>query len=308
MASEELKRRISLLQRGDSSARGLQAARRARTRTSADLACHFPEGSVCSTGRGGVFVCEAPLTEIYSRARLLRRRYLAAFRKARRLERREELPAFLDPLASADAQGTALIDTETAGLHGRPLFMIGMVRYRGDELVLTQYFARTYAEEAGVLERLAAVLPEVNLLISFNGKAFDWPFVRDRMVYHRLACEPGFDHLDLLHPSRRRWRSELPNCKLQTLERYLCGRWRSSDIPGEEIPQRYHDFVREQDGRLVAPIFHHNRLDLITMMELLIALLDAEKPAGEAASCSSTSSAARSRPRQAGENEGVADV
>ncbi len=289
MVSEELKRRISLLQRGASSARTVTAAGRARNAANADLACHFPEGSVCSTARGDVFVCEAPLTEIYSRARLLRRRYLAAFRRARRLERREELPAFLDPLTGAEPQETALIDTETAGLHGRPLFMIGMVRCVGEELILRQYFARTYAEEAGVLERLAAVLPEVSLLISFNGKAFDWPFVRDRMVYHRLACEPGFDHLDLLHPSRRRWRSELPNCKLQTLERYLCGRWRSGDIPGEEIPQRYHDFVREQDARLVAPIFHHNRLDLITMMELLIALVDAEDPTREAISYSGTS-------------------
>lgn len=288
MVSEELKRRISLLQRGGSPPRGPQAARGARSGANADLASHFPEGSVCSTGRGDVFVCETPLTEIYSRARLLRRRYLAAFGRARRLERREELPAFLDPLAGADAQGTALIDTETAGFHGRPLFMVGMVRHLGDELVLTQYFARSYAEEAGLLDKFAEVLPEVNLLISFNGKAFDWPFVRDRMVYHRLACEPRFDHLDLLHPSRRRWRSELPNCKLQTLERYLCGRWRSGDIPGEEIPQRYHDFVREQDARLVAPIFHHNRLDLITMTELLIALVDAGDRAREAVSRSST--------------------
>jgi uncharacterized protein YprB with RNaseH-like and TPR domain len=278
MVSEELKRRISLLQREDTSARGRHATGRKPSPTNSDLVSHFPEGSVCATERGDVFVCETPLGDVYSSSRRLRRRYLAVFKKARRLARRDQLPAFLDPLVESDAEGTVLVDTETVGFHGRPLFMIGMVRHIDDELVLTQYFARSYAEEAGILERFAALLPEVELLISFNGKAFDWPFVRDRMIYHRLACEPEFDHLDLLHPSRRRWRSELPNCKLQTLERYLCGRWRSGDIPGEEIPQRYHDFVREQDARLVAPIFHHNRLDLITMMELLIALLGSEKP------------------------------
>lgn len=273
MVSGELKRRISRLQREDSPPRPGRPDGRKPGRASADLRRHFPEGSVCRTDRGDAFVCETPLGDIYSASRRLRRRYLAAFKKARRLARRDELPAFLEPLAGAEAETTALIDTETAGLHGRPLFMIGMVRHVGEELILTQSFARSYAEEAAILDRFAAVLPEVGLLISFNGKAFDWPFVRDRMVYHRLACEPAFDHLDLLHPSRRRWRSELPNCKLQTLERYLCGRWRSGDIPGEEIPQRYHDFVREQDARLIAPIFHHNRLDLITMIELLIALV-----------------------------------
>ena len=277
MVSDELKRRISMLQKGDCSARPTRAKGQTGGGAEGDLAHQFPEGSACRTDRGDVFICETRLGEIYSASRRLRRRYLAAFKKARKAARREELAAFLEPLASADPDRTVLIDTETAGFHGRPLFMIGMIRHLGDELVLTQYFARSYAEEAGLLDKFAAFVPEVELLISFNGKAFDWPFVRDRMVYHRLACEPAFDHLDLLHPSRRRWRSELPNCKLQTLERYLCGRWRSGDIPGDEIPQRYHDFVREQDARLIAPIFHHNRLDLITMVELLITLAKGEK-------------------------------
>jgi uncharacterized protein YprB with RNaseH-like and TPR domain len=33
--------------------------------------------------------------------------------------------------------------------------------------------------------------------------------------------------------------------------------------------------VHSQDPRLIAPVFHHNRLDLITMAELLIALVGA---------------------------------
>jgi hypothetical protein len=148
--------------------------------------------------------------------------------------------------------------------------------------VLTQYFARDYAQEAALLAQFADLLPRVNLLVSFNGKAFDWPFIRDRMVYHRLRFHASFEHLDLLHLSRQRWRGQLPNCQLKTLERYLCGRWRNGDIPSHEIPQRYHSYVREQDARLIAPVFHHNRLDLITMIELLVALTDgerAEKPA-----------------------------
>ncbi len=273
MLSGELKRRISMLEKGDSTMAQPRPRHRPGRAAEADLARHFPEGAVCRTDYGDVFICETRLGEVYSASRRLRRRYLAAFGKARRLARRGELPAFLDPLAEAEAERTVLVDTETAGLHGRPLFMIGLLRCVEDEMMLTQYFARSYAEEAGVLDRFAAILPQVGLLISFNGKAFDWPFVRDRMVYHRLASEARFDHLDLLHPSRRRWRAELPNCKLRTLERYLCGRWRTGDIPGEEIPQRYHDFVREQDARLIAPIFHHNRLDLIAMIELLVALV-----------------------------------
>ncbi len=275
MVVDELKRRISALQRGDAPARQRGATRGAR-RAGAGLSDHFPDASICATTRGEVFECEAALDEVYSGTSAMLPRYLETFERARQMAERDERHRLLSLLAAADAETAAFIDTETCGLHGRPLFLVGMMWYRGGRPVLTQYFARSYAEEAGLLTQFAQLLPDLKLLITFNGKAFDWPFVRDRMVYHRVECEPSFEHLDLLHPSRRRWRSELPNCRLQTLERYLSGRWRSGDIPSAEIPQRYHDYVREQDARLIAPIFHHNRLDLIAMMELLIALVEAE--------------------------------
>jgi hypothetical protein len=246
------------------------------------LADCFPEGEVCQTSHGEVFACEAPLHEIHSDAAGLRDRYFSAFEAVARRRGDGSLPRNLALLGASDPQTTALIDTETAGFHGRPLFLIGMVGCKGGDLVLTQYFARDYAQEAALLAQFADLLPRVNLLVSFNGKAFDWPFIRDRMVYHRLRFHASFEHLDLLHLSRQRWRGQLPNCQLKTLERYLCGRWRNGDIPSHEIPQRYHSYVREQDARLIAPVFHHNRLDLITMIELLVALTDgerAEKPA-----------------------------
>jgi uncharacterized protein YprB with RNaseH-like and TPR domain len=219
-----------------------------------------------------VFACEVPLTEIHSNAREVVEAYLGVFARAAEQVAVDGLPQHTQLLGKATPVTTALIDTETAGFHGRPLFLIGLARYDGEDLILTQYFARDYTQEAALLEQFAGVLSRTDLLISFNGKAFDWPFIRDRMVYHRLRSEPSFAHLDLLHPSRRRWRTQLPNCQLQTLERHLCGRWRRGDVPSHEIPERYHRYVREQDARFIAPVFHHNRLDLITMVELLVAL------------------------------------
>jgi len=240
--------------------------------SSALLTC-FPEGAVSESKHGCLFACHVRLPDIYRGAALLTKQYLSAFRAAAGLAGRGDLPRHLEPLAEADPAAAALIDAETAGFHGRPLFMLGLARLQKGHLTISQYFARDYAEEPAVLGMLAELLPELRLLVSFNGKAFDWPFVRDRMAYHRIPCPPLVAHLDLLHPSRRRWRAHLPNCKLETLERYLSGRWRSGDIAGADIPQRYHDFVRRQDARLIAPIFHHNRMDLITMIELLVALV-----------------------------------
>ena len=278
MALEELKRRISQLQRGETPARCLPTG--VEGDPSSDLSGFFPEGAERATERGPVFVCQTSLSRIYARAPGLLERYLQVFDTARREDASGPFQEALGPLAEVEPAATAFIDTETAGFHGRPLFLIGLARFTGNDLTITQYFARTYAEEAGILSLFARLLPEIRLLVSFNGKAFDWPFMRDRMVYHRLDCQADFAHLDLLHPSRRRWRAHLPNCRLQTLERYLCGRWRSGDIPGEDIPQRYHDYVRGRDARLIAPIFHHNRLDLIAMTELLLALAHGRQPEG----------------------------
>jgi uncharacterized protein YprB with RNaseH-like and TPR domain len=227
---------------------------------------------MCQTPYGDVFACDVSLKEIYSEASDLVEAYVGVFTRAAEQLGADGLPQHVELLGRATPHTTALIDTETAGFHGRPLFLIGLVRYDGDDLILTQYFARDYTQEAALLGQFASLLPQVDLMISFNGKAFDWPFIRDRMVYHRLRTESSFAHLDLLHPSRRRWRAQLPNCQLKTLERHLCGRWRSGDVPSHEIPQRYHCYVREQDARVIAPVFHHNRLDLITMVELLVAL------------------------------------
>ena len=114
-------------------------------------------------------------------------------------------------------------------------------------------------------------------MVTFNGKSFDWPQVTDRSTLYHLGQEPAarheLIHVDLLHHARRRWRRELPNCKLQTLERYICGRRRSGDIPGRDIPRAYHNYVRTGDATEMRSILHHNALDLITLLQLALKLL-----------------------------------
>ena len=206
----------------------------------------------------------------------------ALFGHAARRSEEDTAHPDLTALADTDPGRVLFMDLETAGWHGRPAFLIGLMRYDSDDLVISQLFARDYAEEKAILEAAAAIVADAGMLVTFNGKAFDVPFLRDRMVYHRLPPVEGHAHFDLLHHSRRRWRGRLPNCRLQTLEQYLCRRLRTGDIPGDLIPQRYHDYVRSRDPRLVAPIFYHNRLDLISLAELLAAVVEpGEQEAGE---------------------------
>jgi uncharacterized protein YprB with RNaseH-like and TPR domain len=206
--------------------------------------------------------------------------------------RAAELQAFLDHLPS----GILLLDLETCGFAGSPIFLAGLIYEQQAEWVLSQLLARNYAEEKSLLQTLWSIAAEKRVLVTFNGKSFDWPMVHDRSTLHHLGQDPrdssvtapddhssvaavstplgrhdrrpNLIHCDLLHHARRRWGSQLPDCRLQTLERHLCRRERAEDIPGREIPAAYHDFVRDGDAWLMRGVLHHNALDLITLLQV----------------------------------------
>jgi uncharacterized protein YprB with RNaseH-like and TPR domain len=190
----------------------------------------------------------------------------------------------LRPLLACDPRRITYLDIETCGLSGVPLFLVGLMRYRDETLSVEQLLARDYSEERSVLAATRQVLAQTLCLVTFNGKWFDVPFVAMRSTACGLFEEVAVpDHVDLLHASRRRWKGDLPNCRLQTLEQLICGRRRLGDIPGSEIPAAYHEFVRaHQDTdparrsrsvRCMQTILHHNALDLVTMAELVVAML-----------------------------------
>jgi uncharacterized protein YprB with RNaseH-like and TPR domain len=165
------------------------------------------------------------------------------------------------------------MDIETTGLScASPLFLIGTLQYHEDSLLVRQFLARDYSEEPGVNALFAESLARAGALVTFNGKSFDMPYIVARAAANGVEMATGVPHLDLLPESRRQWRRQLPNCKLQTLEFHVCGRQRTGDIPGSQIPDAYHRFVRTSDASQMAAIIEHNALDLLTMVDLVCHL------------------------------------
>lgn len=195
----------------------------------------------------------------------------------RRLSARAVLPerrGSVRQLAEAFPGKTLFLDLETCGLAGAPIFLVGLIRSTPDGLLLDQLLARNYAEEQAILATLEENVRACEVLVTFNGRTFDWPMVRDRRAYHRLPDVPSMlPHVDLLIHARRAWRRQVPNCRLQTLERFLCRRTRQGDIPGSQIPAAYHAFVRTGDARQLRDILHHNALDLVTLAQLTMRML-----------------------------------
>ncbi|MFB3924522.1 MAG: ribonuclease H-like domain-containing protein [Syntrophales bacterium] len=175
--------------------------------------------------------------------------------------------------------GSALfIDTETTGLSGGTgtlAFLVGLGWYEGEHFIIRQLFARDFAEERALLSFLTETAKDKSFLVSFNGRAFDVGLLATRFILNRMddSLSP-LPHIDLLYPSRRILGHRLENCRLSTLEEEVLGVRRRNDIPGSEIPQRYFDWLRTRDVRLMADVLEHNRLDVISMASLIVHLCD----------------------------------
>jgi uncharacterized protein YprB with RNaseH-like and TPR domain len=174
------------------------------------------------------------------------------------------------PVPSAEGgPGLAFLDIETVGLSALPVFLVGILEFRGRSLHVAQILARDLPEEAALLHETARILADCAAVFTYNGRTFDMPYLRDRAIYHGVDFHPRAEHIDLLPLARKRFKGRFPDCKLQTLESCLCGRERTDDIPGGDIPQRYQEFVRTRDARLLECIIRHNRLDILTLAEIL---------------------------------------
>lgn len=175
-------------------------------------------------------------------------------------------------LRDIDFARTLFLDTETTGLAGGTgtyAFMVGVGSFRGGGFTVQQLFMRNHAEEKAMLFLLGELLDQYDFLVTFNGKIFDIPLLETRFILSRLSA-PFADkaNYDLLFPSRKIWRRVCHNCRLVTLEAQLLDIHREDDIPSELIPSLYFDFIRTGDARKISPVFHHNRMDILSMVSL----------------------------------------
>jgi uncharacterized protein len=190
--------------------------------------------------------------------------------------------------AAIDPEQWLFLDTETTGLAGGTgtyAFMVGIAWWDAGGLQVEQFFLRDLDEEHSLLLELSERMKQRPVLVTFNGKSFDWPLLETR--YRMTRAVPAFSpklHLDLLHPARQLWRLRLGSVRLKDLERHVLGGegrsldWsRLDDIDSSLIPQMYFDYLRGGPAEPLVGIFRHNQMDLRGLAALagkILALLD----------------------------------
>ena len=179
-----------------------------------------------------------------------------------------------DAALAADSSQWLFLDTETTGLvggSGTYAFLVGLAWWDSGGLQVEQLFMRDFGEEHSLLLALDERLAERRVLVTFNGKSFDWPLLETRFRMTRsISPRVPAAHLDFLHPARQLWKPRLSSVRLSELERHVLHvspgsklDWtRDGDMNSGDIPEAYFSFVRGGLCAPLVPVFQHNQMDL----------------------------------------------
>lgn len=163
----------------------------------------------------------------------------------------------------------AFLDTETSGLSGGSgafAFLVGVGAITAHGFELKQFFMRDHGEEPSLLTALSEHLSRFDLLVTYNGRAFDQPLLETRYRLSRIREPfPRLLHVDLLYSARRLWRLALESCRLQELEQRILGVERHGDVAGGLIPNLYFQYLHSSDFRPLAPVISHNAIDILSL-------------------------------------------
>lgn len=167
-------------------------------------------------------------------------------------------------------------DTETTGLGigaGNVPFMLGFGYFRDDEFVIEQCVMRNPGDEPAMLHYFQGVLAQYTHLVTYNGRTFDWPVLKNRFIMNRMSLDDvHIAHMDFLYPARSLWRRVLPSCSLGTVEGERLGVNREDDVPGSMAPTLYLQYLSSGDASPLEGVFRHNEADLLSLAGLATLL------------------------------------
>jgi len=167
------------------------------------------------------------------------------------------------------------LDLETMGLFaGQPLVVAGLASLRPDNtIIVEQYVVRDFPDELALLYEVNRQVGSHKVMVTYNGKSFDLPFLTGRSAYYGIKLRPPGVHFDLLHFCRRAYRGELDGCSLRSIEQTILGLSRDTDLPGELVPEFYYEYLRTGNAGFLKPIVDHNRQDVESLVNVFSELV-----------------------------------
>lgn len=174
----------------------------------------------------------------------------------------------------------AAADIETTGLNPeKSRFVLGGLlaagpcehaqQQEGETLQVEQFFAEDFSQEQETLQAYLEALNQADVLLTYNGRHFDLPFIRRRAEKNADFLPYNLD-LYLLVKGYSPVRKFLPNLKQKTVEDFM-GLWehRADEISGKESVDLYYRYLSTSDPETKRTILLHNHDDVIQLYRLL---------------------------------------
>lgn len=184
----------------------------------------------------------------------------------------QELKRTTDPMLLGllnDSVNHLYFDIETLGMAHAPIILFGIGEIEDSTIHVTQYLLRDIAEELPALMLTREHFKRDSAVISYNGRCFDIPYLNNRLAYYGEREVRFSLHADLLHPTRKMFRDEFPDCRLETIEEYIPTFSRGEDVPGYLVPVYYQRYLLRKNLDILRPVVEHNTLDVANLACLL---------------------------------------
>ncbi|MFL0252255.1 ribonuclease H-like domain-containing protein [Clostridium neuense] len=162
----------------------------------------------------------------------------------------------------------AYFDIETTGFDKEKdnVILISLGYYVKDSIFkVKQYFGESLEDEKNILKNFFKDLKKFKVWCSYNGKAFDEPFIRYRMDKYKTYFDLPNEHIDLyrmIKPYKQQLKLE--RCNLKSVEKYA-GIIRKDTIDGGMCVELYKKYLQNKDGKLRKKIMLHNFEDVLNL-------------------------------------------
>jgi uncharacterized protein len=165
----------------------------------------------------------------------------------------------------------AYFDIETTGFDKDQdsLILISLGSFMDhNNFSIKQYFAEALEDEKEVLINFGIDLKKYNKWCSYNGIAFDEPFIKRRMEKYNVYSESPNQHIDLYRLVRPYYKQlGMERCNLKSVERHI-GIQREDKIDGGISVDLYKEFLITSEQALKETIMLHNYEDVLNLPKI----------------------------------------
>lgn len=172
-------------------------------------------------------------------------------------------------------ENSAFFDIETTGLSPKTsfVFLIGLVFFKNNLIIIRQYFANTPDEEESILKNFIEDISHIDTLYHFNGYSFDIPFINCRLLYHnnnfQIKKESSIDIYQNVR--KNKFALNIENTSLRGVEEYF-NIFRVDSMHGKEVADTYKVYLKSPNQNLRDGLLLHNEEDILNLYKVLPVL------------------------------------